>query len=102
MKNGSLQITIKDFFISDMHDLGQKKKKINKFGSQEFFFGKINRYFIFFIFIVQDLKREVIINFKLKIDLFPFIVCRLNFTPDAAVPEKQNIFFGLVILALGP
>lgn len=51
---------------------------------------------------MQDLKREVIINFKLKIDLFPFIVCQLNFTPDAAVPEKQNIFFGLVILALGP
>lgn len=101
MKNGSLQLTIKDFFISDMNDLGQKKK-INKFGSQEFFFCKINRYFIFFIFIVQDLKREVIINFKLKIDLFPFIVCQLNFTPDAAVPEKQNIFFGLVILALGP
>lgn len=51
---------------------------------------------------MQDLKREVIINFKLKIDLFPFIVYQLNFTPDAAVPEKQNIFFGLVILALGP
>lgn len=32
----------------------------------------------------------------MKIDLFPFIVCQLNFTPDAAVPEKQNIFFGLI------